>query len=467
MNFAELRFWSALLGGLALLLGLRFLWTRLGKARRPELFDQVALLSLGLFLLLRVSWLTCAIFVAVAIGSYLGLGWIQKHHARHALRYLLVLIPVQLLPLFYYKYADFIANGVLGFHFDALRNLTIPVGISFYSFQMVGLVVDTLAFERRCPRFLDYLNFASFFPQIVAGPIERRADLLPQMESFRFRWLPEQINEGASWMVVGFFFKCCLADNLAGYFDRGPGANAYLVWLANLLFGLRIYYDFAGYSLIAIGVARCLGVRLTLNFLSPYCSTSVIEFWRRWHITLSQWFRDYLYVPLGGGRTRWWSATIGLVFIVSGIWHGAGWNFVFWGALHGLLLIVNRLGAGVRLPPVIGWGLTMAAAFFAWLCFYEADTPSLFAKMKTLATPSAYSHANLKSALHYLLPGDRVVLAGLLLLTALTLTVEWLSVRRRNEPYCYLRSPWVVAALIVLIVLLAPGKNNGFIYFAF
>src|SRR5262249_43524208 len=139
------------------------------------------------------------------------------------------------------------------------------------------------------------------------------------------------------------FLKCCLADNLALYFSGESATNAYLIWLDNFLFGLRIYFDFAGYSLVALGLAECLGIRLTLNFASPYVSTSVIEFWRRWHISLSQWFRDYIYVPLGGGRTAFWAANVIIVFLVSGLWHGAGWNFVLWGALHGLYLIANRL----------------------------------------------------------------------------------------------------------------------------
>src|SRR6266446_5738317 len=239
MNFAELRFWECLFGALAVILGVRYLCAYLARSALA-VFDKVALFSLGLFLLLCVSWVTFLIFLVVAITTYVGLAWILKYHAKHGSKYLFVLIPLQVLPLVYYKYGDFVVNRVMGLNVDAFRNLVIPVGISFYTFQKVAFVIDTLALKSPLPRFLDYLNFAGFFPQIVAGPIERRADLLPQMESFRLRWLPDQINEGASWLAVGFFFKCCLADNLAGYFDRAPVANPYLVWLANVLFGLRI-----------------------------------------------------------------------------------------------------------------------------------------------------------------------------------------------------------------------------------
>jgi D-alanyl-lipoteichoic acid acyltransferase DltB (MBOAT superfamily) len=367
---------------------------------------------------------------------------------------------LQLLPLAYYKYANFAVNQVLGFDILTLHNLVIPVGISFYSFQKVAFVVDTLVFKQPLPRFLDYLNFAGFFPQIVAGPIERRRDLLPQMEQFRFRWSAENINEGAGWIALGLFFKLCLADNLAGYFDGTSVSNAYLIWMSNLLFGLRIYYDFAGYSLVAVGLGRCLGVKLTLNFRSPYCATSMTEFWRRWHITLCQWFRDYLYIPLGGGRVRWWAFNIALVFVVSGIWHGAGWNFVLWGAIHGAALIINRF-FGAK------WLLTMLTSFCAWLGFYETRTGVLVLKLKTLFTPGAYGHAAVQEAAAQYFSSNGFVLSCFLVLTGGILLLEWLSIARHDAPYYFLRRPAVAVILVVLTVVLAPEKDNGFIYFAF
>ena len=466
MNFADLRFWGYLLAALAVVLSLRFPASRLFPGRLVA-FDKAALLGIGIFLLFRVSWVTLLIFLAVAIGTYVGLAWIQKHHSQHAFKYLAVLIPLQLAPLLYFKYANFWCNSVLRLELEQLRNLMIPVGISFYTFQKVAFVVDTLAFKFPLPRFLDYMNFAGFFPQIVAGPIERRSDLLPQMENFRLRWRPDEINEGAGWMVVGFFFKCCLADNLANLFDGLSATNAYLVWLANLVFGLRIYYDFAGYSLIAVGVARCFGVRLTLNFLSPYSATSIAEFWRRWHVTLSQWFRDYLYIPLGGGRVWFWAFNLTLVFVVSGVWHGAGWNFLLWGLLHAFFLIINRVCRHLRVAGFIGWLMTMLACFYAWLCFYETSTPVLIAKMKLLLMPSAYSAVALREAVQLWSARNGIILAGILLLTTLTLVMEWLSVRKKNEPYFFLRRPGILIVLVILTMFLAPQKNNGFIYFAF
>ncbi|MBL9171900.1 MAG: MBOAT family protein [Verrucomicrobiales bacterium] len=469
MNFAESRFWTVLISGLAVVLILRgLLWPWLCRGDRIAVYDKAALTGLGLYLLLKVSWLTFAIFITVAVVSYVGLWWILKLDLGHRRRLLFVLIPLQLLPLLYYKYSNFVLNQVLGLDFSTLRDLAIPVGISFYTFQKVAFVVDTLGFRKPMPRFLDYLAFAGFFPQVVAGPIERREGLLPQMEQFRFRWDPAALNEGAGWIALGLFFKCCLGDNIASYFIGAWRTNPFSIWLDNLTFGLRLYYDFAGYSLVALGLARCVGVQLTLNFLSPYCSTSMVEFWRRWHVSLSQWFRDYLYIPMGGGRSRFWMFNLAVVFVVSGIWHGAGWGFIVWGAIHAAALIGNRLlGPKVPLPRFVGWVATLGVAFAAWLAFYETDPVALLEKTRTLLTPGRYTLAALRETLHHWPAGDRFVLACFLLLAGVTLWVEWRSVAVMDRAYAHLRRPWVSCVLVILTVLLAATRNNAFIYFAF
>jgi len=467
MNFAQARFWGLLLLGLAVIGILRFLF-RWIPGVKPASVDKAALFGLGLFLLVCVSRVTFVIFLLVAIGTYVGLMWILRHPAEKQRHYLYALIPLQLIPLVYYKYGNFAANQVFGLNIPMLRSLVIPVGISFYTFQKIAFVIDTLVHRQPLPRFMDFLNFAGFFPQIVAGPIERRNDLLPQMEQFRFRWSPADIDQGATWITLGLFFKLCLADNLSNYFDGSSTSNAYLIWLANLLFGLRIYYDFAGYSLVAVGLAQCLGVKLTLNFRSPYASTSMVEFWRRWHVTLSQWFRDYLYIPMGGGRVSWWAFNIAVVFVVSGVWHGAGWNFALWGAVHGTALVANRVAGGkIKIPAVLGWLLTMLTAFAAWLCFYETRTPALMSKMAALFTPKDYNLAAFRELAKVFRSPDGFVLGCFLLMAAAALFVEWLSVARRDEPYLFLRRPAVLIALVILTVVLLPEESNGFIYFAF
>jgi len=474
MNFAEYRFWKLLAGALAVIFVLRA-----AIPRRPQWFDKVALVSVGLFLLFNISAVTFFIFLAVALFSYFGLQWILRFHGRAPRRYLLLLIPLQLLPLLFYKYGDFFLHsvfhlnlaasrtwlhGVVGHEIPALHNLVIPVGISFYTFQKIAFVLDTIAYKQPLPGFLDYMNFAGFFPQIVAGPIERRRDLLSQMECFQFCFNKKDINEGTGWIVLGLFFKCALADNLATWFDSAPTGNAYLIWMTNVFFGLRIYYDFAGYSFVALGLARCLGIRLTLNFASPLLSTSIGEYWRRWHISLSQWFRDYLYIPLGGGRVGWWAFNIAVVFIISGLWHGAGWGFILWGACHGLFLIINRFSKRtLTLPPLAGWFLTCGAVFFAWLFFYENRPEVFWTKVQTLFTPSAYCSV----FRHQLVKHWNNMPFLFLTLCGLVFLAEWFSLYRKGEPYYYLRCPVVLIILIGLIIFLAPESNTGFIYFAF
>jgi alginate O-acetyltransferase complex protein AlgI len=465
MNFGELRFWVILFSGLGFIFAGRVLVVLMRKGAL-QVYDKATLGILGLYMLGIVSWLTLTIYGVVILTTYFGLKLITKR-GHGSVHWLWFLIPLQLAPLFYYKYARFIVHEVLGQSWNFFHDIAIPVGISFYTFQTVSFAVDTLIAHKPIPRLLDFINFVGFFPQLVAGPIERRENLLPQMQSFQFRWLPISINEGVPWIAVGLFFKCCLADNLATFFDPSRSDAPLSIWKQNLLFGLRIYYDFAGYSLIAVGIAKCLGIELTLNFLSPYCARSPVEFWRRWHITLSQWFRDYIYVPMGGARVRWWVFNVLLVFVVSGIWHGAGWNFLIWGLLHALFLIANRLVPQKKSPPFLGWALTLGLAFYAWLSFYETRPTVLFEKMTTISNPLNYSASDVVAAVKSLRDPNIYVATCFLLMSGVTLFLEWLSLHRGNAPYSELRRPSVVVVLVILTIWLAPGKTNDFIYFAF
>jgi alginate O-acetyltransferase complex protein AlgI len=191
------------------------------------------------------------------------------------------------------------------------------------------------------------------------------------------------------------------------------------------------------------------------------------EFWRRWHITLSTWFRDYVYLPLGGSRTKTWALSILVVFVVSGIWHGAGWNFILWGLFWGFFLLLFHTFKAWSIPRPIGWALTMIGAFFAWLCFYETRTEILFAKMGTLLDPTAYTLTNLQQVIAILEPGNAFVLAAFLLMAFSALGVELLSLRKTGEPYAFFKKPALLCLLVALTVLLAPSEKNDFIYFAF
>jgi D-alanyl-lipoteichoic acid acyltransferase DltB (MBOAT superfamily) len=230
---------------------------------------------------------------------------------------------------------------------------SIPVGISFYTFQTLSYTIDVY-FRRVEPEthLGKFALFVTFFPQLVAGPIERFSRLMPQLK-LEHSATYENFKNAFRLMLYGFFIKLCIADNLAPLVDQvyaNPGNFARLdAWLGTLAFGFQIYADFAGYSLIAQGAALCLGIHLMDNFRTPYLSTSIGEFWSRWHISLSTWFRDYLYIPLGGNRVKVfrWGVNIMLVFIISGFWHGANYTFLIWGGIHGLLYLIERVSQSV------------------------------------------------------------------------------------------------------------------------
>ncbi len=257
--------------------------------------------------------------------------------------------------LFIFKYFNFFADTVAKFLPGSIRPLDIllPVGISFYTFQAVGYLIDVYRGDEPEKNIFRYALFVSFFPQLVAGPIERSGNLLKQIRELDKRPLmnPDDFRKGAFIMLYGYFMKMVIADRAAILVDTVYSAEHYTdyagfeVLLAAVLFSVQIYCDFAGYTYIAIGAAKMMGFSLRENFNTPYLATGIRDFWDRWHMSLTGWFRDYLYFPLGGsrkGRIRKY-INILLVFLLSGLWHGAGWHFVFWGMLHGVLRVLEEI----------------------------------------------------------------------------------------------------------------------------
>ena len=294
---------------------------------------------------------------------------------------------VNLFILFLFKYYNFLAANIetvmqsTGLKLDMPEFcLLLPVGISFYTFQALGYSIDVYRGTTKVEQnFLTYALFVSFFPQLVAGPIERSNNLLPQFkQQHRFNY--ENVMAGVTLMVWGYFMKLVLADRCGLYvdtiFNNVDKHNGGSFLLASLLFPFQIYGDFAGYSLIAIGVARVLGFKLMENFHRPYFACTVGEFWHRWHISLSTWFKDYVYIPLWGnrvGRIRNYFNLL-ITFVISGIWHGANWTFFCWGSLHGILLCIEKtLGFSKRkftgVKKFCHWFVTFVLVCFAWILF--------------------------------------------------------------------------------------------------
>ncbi|MBO4384556.1 MAG: MBOAT family protein [Clostridia bacterium] len=295
--------------------------------------------------------------------------------------------------LFVFKYFNFFFDSVskvlsllsVRFHPVTLK-LLLPVGISFYTFQTLSYIIDVFRGDVKAERhFGIYAAFVSFFPQLVAGPIERTANLLPQIKK-EHQFNGEKTLFGMKLMLWGFFKKIVIADNISAYVDKVYGSVAsykgFSLVVATFLFAIQIYCDFSGYSDIARGSAGILDIDLMKNFHSPYFSTSIKEFWKRWHISLSTWFRDYIYIPLGGNRVKPIRRTFNLAvtFLLSGLWHGANWTFVIWGCVHGFAQIVeNGLKIKTYKKNNFIWFLRVFIVFclvtFAWV-FFRAENIS-------------------------------------------------------------------------------------------
>lgn len=335
--------------------------------------------------------------------TFLGGLAIERFQAKRT--FLSLTVIANLTVLFAYKYFDFAIdnlNWILGkFHIQAIEpgfDILLPVGISFYTFQALGYTIDVYRREIYAEKnFFKYALFVSFFPQLVAGPIERSKNLLKQVsEKHTFDY--DRMRKGLLIMLWGYFLKLVVADRAAifvnaVYGDYASYGGVYIV-VATLLFAVQIYCDFAGYSTIARGAALVMGFRLMENFEAPYFAKSVAEFWRRWHISLSGWFRDYLYIPLGGNRKGKWRKQLNtmIVFLVSGLWHGASWNYVVWGGLNGLYQVVGmwrqelkkNIGGKERHGGSVM--LTCVLVDFSWLFFRADSMTDAVAMLKSIFT---------------------------------------------------------------------------------
>lgn len=439
------------------------------KIKLSSKLDKLGILTISLTVLGYADMTTLCVFVAVSLFAYFGCHLIQKFHPHGENFFLGIMIFLLLIPLAYYKYRFFVCESILLNPIPKpTTGILIPVGISFYTFQVIGFVIDSIKHKHPVPKLIDYLNFISFLPQIVAGPIERRNHLLPQMQDFAFRANLHNIETGLRYLILGLFFKLCLGDNLALCRIWNAGTNPWAIWLNNLTFGLRIYFDFAGYGLSAYGLAKMFGITLTMNFLSPYTATNISEFWRRWHISLTSWFRDYIYFPMGGSRTRFWAFNLLVVFLISGLWHGASWNFLLWGGINGLGLVVHKLFSGkfhFRMNRWVAFPLTCLFIFYSWMLFYETDMSTIISNTQTLLSPVQYSLFNLKKLSSF--QNQAVMSPYMLTLSFIVIYLEFLSKCRKFSEYNLLTSLPALTIEIALIVFLGSGVTNEFIYFAF
>lgn len=435
----------------------------------------------------RFLGLLSFVILSVFFGGRLVRFERSKGNRRRALLYLWCCLGVELAVLGFFKYFNFFEDNLLvglhslGIH-AAASSLTfrvlLPIGISFYTFHAITLAVDTFrgTVDRKIS-LLDVALYIAFFPQLVAGPIVRATVFLPQLEDKR-AFDGEDLFVALQSIGLGFLYKIVFADAIAPFVDsvfRAPGEFSWVYLLAGALgFYSQIYFDFNGYSLIAIGVSRLFGYRLPDNFNFPYCATSLTSFWRRWHISLSTWLRDYLYIPLGGNRVPLLKQLRNLMgtMLLGGLWHGASWNFVLWGGIHGAVLCAEKLIHGGRFGKergefsisfglMAGWVITQIIVFLLWIPFRASnfqDTLNFISGLFCLRAghPSVEQHVGMIPWLLLVLPivGD-------------TFLVRSLRVWREKPAL----NPELAFAILVLatlcVAMLAKTGLRPFIYFQF
>jgi len=410
-------------------------------------------------------------------------------------------IAANLVLLGYYKYTDFFIasiNHVAGTVWP-LPSIILPIGISFYTFTQIAYLVDACRGLARDYDALHYLLFVSYFPHLVAGPLLHHAQVMPQFDdkrTYRLQW--DNVNVGLVLFATGLFKKVVLADQFAScatpMFDaaaQGGAPGPAWAWTGVLAYTLQLYFDFSGYSDMALGISRLFNVRLPLNFFSPYKSRDIVEFWRRWHMTLSAFLRDYLYIPLGGnrrGRARRY-VNLMITMVLGGLWHGASWTFVAWGALHGAYLVVNhgwralreRLGVPA-MPSVVAWAVTFACTMAAWVPFRAYDMPStgrIFRAMLGLSSPTVTAAPTLWPAITRASYAPELSQGGWiafgLAIALLAPNIYQFLERRDGIPAEQSRqawaAPWLAFAagclLFFSLKAMAPGHPSPFLYFQF
>lgn len=356
--------------------------------------NEVAIGSLVAASLFFYGWWNPSYLVLLVASMLINyqLGNLLNKHKKKSL--LILGISLNLALIIYYKYAGFFANNwnfITGSTVD-FGEILLPLAISFFTFQQIAYLVDSYKGITSEYQFLHYALFVSFFPQLIAGPIVHHKQMLPQFSStIRYQINVNHIKVGLSIFALGLFKKTVLADGAAEYAtpvftmaDTGQQLDFFTAWGGALAYTFQLYFDFSGYSDMAIGLARLFGIVLPLNFYSPYKATSISEFWRRWHITLSTFLRDYIYIALGGNRAGKFKRYLNLfiTMLLGGLWHGAGWNFVIWGALHGSYLILNHAWRGLKdLVPAlrvtdvafVHWLITFVVVVIGWV-FFRATT---------------------------------------------------------------------------------------------
>lgn len=463
----------------------RWRYTKAGSA-------WLVLVSLVFYSWWNVKYLAliCAsILVNFGVGSALtGLGK-SKPDARSRKHVLVFGILFNVLLLGYYKYVDFFITNInmLSGLDLTLQKIILPLGISFFTFTQIAYLVDTYKGTAREYDFLNYALFVTFFPHLLAGPIIHHKEMMPQFASIRNKVVNyRNVSHGLFLFCIGLFKKVIIADYLSPIANAGFDAAKTLTfieaWVASLSYTLQLYFDFSAYTDMALGAALLFNIRLPENFNSPYKAVNIADFWRRWHMTLSRFLRDYIYIPLGGNRMGSFNTYRNLMatFLIGGIWHGAGWTFIFWGFLHGAASVVHRFWSGlnIRMPRWLAWFLTFNFVNIAWVFFRAKTWDDAIKVLSGMAGLNGVMLSERMAAKLGFLQ-EYGVKFGILFFkyihhniwyTVIVLIVIALAARNSDEMAKRFRPGWHTLALVctlTIYTLLTMNRVSEFLYFNF
>lgn len=387
-----------------------------------------------------------------------------------------------LLLLAYFKYTNFIMDNigfVLGEHF-AHSDIILPLGISFFTFTQTAYLVDAYRGETKAYSKSDYLLFVTIFPHLIAGPIIYHKDTIPQFsEEKRYHFDYDNFAKGITWFVIGLFKKIVIADYLSVIADTVFRSSEHLTileaWAGSLAYTLQLFFDFSGYSEMAVGIALMFNYNLPINFNAPYKACSIIDFWRRWHITLSNFLKNYLYIPLGGNRNGHHMRNILITMFLGGLWHGAGWTFVIWGAFHGICICVNHLWrkTKLQLPRLAAWLLTFNAVNIAWVFFRAESFEQAFNILKAMINVETFCYPYSKSVVKFipegLLTKDFLFASNDVLWIVLffIVSIAYKSTEEYMENFRPRLAIAVVMAVAFVYTISQLNKMSTFLYFQF
>jgi alginate O-acetyltransferase complex protein AlgI len=445
-----------------------------------ERFRNAPLFLASLFFYYTMSGELALVLIASVIVNFFVALRIDKTDGGRRKFWLILGIVINLLPLIFYKYAAFFMSNVnetldiVGItSLIPVPKTVLPIGISFFTFQALSYIADvTMRRIKPSQNMIDFGMYHACFPQLIAGPIVRYEDIQTCITSRTIKL--DDVYAGAVRFCFGFAKKIILADSMGKVADvvfatRPEALHWAPAWIGMIAYTLQIYFDFSGYSDMAIGIGRILGFTYPENFNQPYRSINITEFWRRWHMTLSQWFRDYVYIPLGGNRGSTTRTTINLmiVFFLCGLWHGAAWTFVVWGLWHGGLLLIERYAiklTRIQIPPFLAWSLTMIAVMAGWVLFRSSNLGDAWSYLMALG--QIRQDPFYPVVLVRALPIDKCFYMALAIIVAL-FPFERLEYIKQKAWFVPLQSVAACGLFAMAIIMMAANGFNPFIYFRF